>query len=87
MNIILNTEEVNDVTALVTSQVLDHVDLSDDAKEQIRAWRRDRNIGTVDLDELTALVNEAIGNYVDERTTRMMRMSGKVKLSTAERRR
>ena len=87
MNVILNTEEVHDVTALVTAQVLDHVDLSEEAKELIRAWRRDRNVGTVDLDELTSAVNDAIGNYIDERTTRMMRMSGRVKLSTAERRR
>ena len=86
MNVILNTDEVHAVTALVTAQVIDHVGLSDAAIRLIRAWRKDRELETIDLDALTELVNTALGNHIDEHTTRMMRRSGKVKLSTATRR-
>ncbi len=86
MNVILNTDEVHAVTALVTAQVIDHVGLSDAAIRLIRAWRKDRELETIDLDGLTELVNTALGNHIDEHTTRMMRRSGKVKLSTATRR-
>lgn len=86
MNVILNTDEVHAVTALVTAQVIDHVGLSDAAIRLVRAWRKDRELETMDLDALTELVNTALGNHIDEHTTRMMRRSGKVKLSTATRR-
>jgi hypothetical protein len=80
MNVILNTEEAHVVLSLVTSSVLDHTELSDEAKERIRAWRRDNNIGTKDLDGFTERLNEAIGNFIDERTRRMLRQRGKVKV-------
>lgn len=80
MNVILNTEEAHVVLSLVTSSVLDHTALSDEAKERIRAWRRDNNIGTKDLDGFTERLNEAIGNFIDERTRRMLRQRGKVKV-------
>ncbi len=86
MNVILNTDEVHAVAALVTAQVIDHVGLSDAAIRLIRTWRKDRELETIDLDALTELVNTALGNHIDEHTTRMMRRSGKVKLSTATRR-
>jgi hypothetical protein len=86
VNVILNTEEVHAVTALVTSQVLDHVELSAGGRKLIRAWRKDRELETIGLDDLTELVNLALGNHIDEQTTRMMRRAGKIRLSTAERR-
>ena len=86
MNVILTTEEVQVVTALVTAQVLDHVELSSATRKLIRAWRNDHDLETMGLDELAEVVNTALGNHIDERTTRMMRRAGKVKLSTATRR-
>lgn len=81
MNVILNTDEAHVVLTLVTSQVLDHVsELSDGAREGVRAWRRDHNLGTTSLDEFTERLNEAVGNFVDERTRRMMRQRGKLKV-------
>ncbi len=82
MNVILNTEEAHVVLSLVTSSVLDHVDLSDETKEQVREWRRDHGSPSAELDEFTERLNEAIGNYIDERTRRMMRQRGKVKVRT-----
>lgn len=80
MNVVLNTEEAHAVLSLVTSSVLDHVDISEEAKEKVRAWRRDHTIGTVELDGFTERLNEAVGNFIDERTRRMMRQRGKVKV-------
>ncbi len=87
MNVILNIDEVHTVLTLVTSQVLDHVDLSDDAKEAVRSWRHDRALGNADLDEFAAVFNEAIGNHLDDRTTRFLRRRGSLRISAAEERR
>ena len=87
MNVILNTDEVHAVLSLVTAQVLDHVELSDDAKKQIRAWRREHDLSTVGLDEFAVTVNEAIGNFIDERTTRFLRKRGKIRVSASSERR
>jgi hypothetical protein len=81
MNIILNTDEAHAVLALVTANVLDHVELSDGAKKRIRDWRRQRDIDTVGLDEFTVALNDALGNFIDERTTRYVRKRGKVRVS------
>lgn len=86
MNVILNVDEVHTVLTLVTSQVLDHVDLSDEAKEAVRNWRRDHALGGGDLDEFVVVFNEAIGNHLDDRTTRMLRRRGSTRISAAEER-
>lgn len=80
MNVILNTDEAHAVLALVTAQVLDNVELSDAGRKLLRDWRRARDIGTSGLEEFTAELNVAIGNYIDERTTRMMRVRGALKV-------
>ena len=87
MNVILNVDEVHTVLTLVTSQVLDHVELSDEAKEAVRNWRRDHALGGGDLDEFVVVFNEAIGNHLDDRTTRMLRRRGSLRISAAEERR
>ncbi len=86
MNVILNVEEVQAIASLVTSQVLDHVDISPQAREAVRAWRRANDVGSTGLDEYTVVFNEALGNAIDERTTRMLRQRGKQRVS-AERER
>ncbi|RJQ08591.1 MAG: hypothetical protein C4558_07820 [Dehalococcoidia bacterium] len=80
MNVILNTDEAHAVLALVSSQVIDHVELSEAARKAIRDWRRAHDVGTAGLEEFTGALNLAIGNYIDERTTRMMRVRGALKV-------
>lgn len=80
MNVILNTDEAHVILALVTSTVLDHVDLSEETREKIRAWRTARAPGTIPLDEFSEDLNEALGNFIDERTRRMLRQRGRVKV-------
>ena len=82
MNVILNTDEVHALLGIVTSHILDHVELSADGKKQIRGWRSERDAATVGLDEFTVSVNEAIGNFIDERTSRFLRKRGTVRVSS-----
>ena len=84
MNVVLNVEEVHAVISLVTSQVLDHVDVSEETKQAVRQWRRAHDLETTGLDDYAALFNEALGNSIDERTTRMLRRRGKVRISASE---
>jgi hypothetical protein len=80
VNVVLNTEEAHVVMTLATSVVIDHAGLSDAGKQALRDWRKDRNLGSSDLDAFTESLNEAIGNFIDERTRRMMRVRGKLKV-------
>ena len=80
MNVVLNTDEANAVMSLITAQAIDHADLTEAGKKAVREWRRDLAPGTMPLDEFTARLNVALGNFIDERTTRMMRTRGALKV-------
>ncbi len=79
MNVVLNTEEANTVMSLVTGQLIDQAGLTEAGKKAIRDWRRDLTPGMIPLDGFTLRLNVAIGNFIDERTSRMMRTRGQVK--------
>ncbi len=85
MNVVLNSDETHMLLTLISSQVVDHVDLSEESHELVREWRRNHGLGSRELDELTLFVNERLGTYIDERTTRMMRTRGRLKVSEARR--
>ena len=80
MNVILNSDEAHAVLSLVSAQVLDHVELSEAGRKAIRDWRRAHDIGRAGLDDFTESINLAIGNHIDEHTTRMMRIRGAMKV-------
>ena len=86
MNVILNVDEVHAVLTLVTSQVLDHVELSEEARDAIRAWRREHGLGTDGLDDYGAKFNAALGTHIDEQTTRYLRKRGSMRVSAREER-
>jgi hypothetical protein len=76
MQVILETDEAHSVMTLVVSQVIDQVELSDEARAALRRWRSDRGEGTAELAELTVSLNESLGTVLDERTTRLIRRKG-----------
>ncbi len=80
MNVVLNTDEANVVMSLVTAQLIDQAELSEAGKKAVREWRRDLAPGTIPLDEFSERLNVAIGNFIDERTSRMMRTRGQLKV-------
>ena len=84
MNVILTVEEVHAVLARVTGMVVDQAGLSEEGREAVREWRRHRAIGTRELDDFANAFNEALGNQLDERTTRMIRTRGGRYVTEAE---
>ena len=83
MQIILEPEEAWSIVALVVSQVLDQVELSDEGKAAVRRWRSDHNEGSVEIAELTVALNEVLGTTLDDKTTRLIRRKGRY-VSTKE---
>ena len=77
MQVILETDEAWSLMTLIVSQVIDHSGISADGKAAIRRWRSDRALGTVGMDDLALALNEALGNVIDEKTTRMVRRRGR----------
>lgn len=81
MNVILNVDEAHAVLARVTGQVIDQAGLSEAAREAIKQWRQDRDPGMKPLDDFVVGFNEAIGNHIDEATSRRLRMRGGLAVS------
>jgi len=77
MQVILETDEAWALMTLIVSQIIDHAGVSGEGKAAIRRWRIGRALGTVEMDDLALALNEALGNTIDERTTRMIRRRGR----------
>ncbi|MCY3568104.1 MAG: hypothetical protein OXH38_05720 [Chloroflexi bacterium] len=73
MRLILDEEETWSLMALVTAQVLDQVELSDEAVKAIRDWRAGVVEGNAAMEAVANGVNEALGNTIDEELTRQIR--------------
>ncbi len=86
MNVMLNPGEVNVVIGLVTSRLLDSLELSDEAQEAIRVWRSDRGPGTSELDDFADEFNNQLMDYIDESTRRRTMRGGRFERETARER-
>jgi hypothetical protein len=86
MNIILNPNEVATVISLFTAQILDGVDLSEEAKDTIREWRTERTPGRDGLETFADDFNAALMGHIEESTLRRYVRSGRVTRGTAEER-
>src|SRR4029078_4467688 len=76
MQVILETDEAWSIMNLVLFQVLDQVDLLDEAKAVLRRWRTDHNDGTAEMSDLTVTMNAILGTVMDERTEKLIRRAG-----------
>ncbi len=83
MQVILETDEARSLMTVITSYVIDHSGVSQGGKARVRRWRSDRDAGTVEMDDLVVAFNQALGTYLDEKTTRMIRRRGRY-VSTRE---
>ena len=83
MQVVLETDEAWSLMSVIASHVIDNSGISQDGKAKIRRWRSDRGLGTVEMDDLAVAINEALGTYLDEKTTRMVRRRGRY-ISTRE---
>lgn len=73
MRLILDEEETWSLMTLITAQVLDQVELSEEAVKLIRDWRAGVVEGNSAMEEVANGVNEALGNTIDEELTRQIR--------------
>ena len=76
MRLILEADEAWSIMTLVVSQVLDGIELSDDARAAVGRWRTERADGTEVMNRLAEELNEALGNVMDERTRKLIRRKG-----------
>lgn len=83
MQVVLETDEAWSLMSVIVSYVIDHSGVSSDGKSKLRRWRTERELGTVEMDELAVAMNEALGTYIDERTERKVRRRGRY-VSTKE---
>lgn len=86
MNITLNPGEVNAVIGLVTSRLLDSVELSEEGQETVRTWRSDRGPGSSELDEFADRFNDELWDILDESTRRRTMRAGRFERETASER-
>lgn len=86
MNIILNPNEVSTVVSLVTAQILDGVELSEEAQAAIRTWREDRAPGREELEPFTDDFNEALMTHIEASTRRRYVKASRMTRGTAEER-
>lgn len=76
MQVILEKDEAWSLISLITSYIIDNSGVSQDGKQRIRGWRTDHD-GTPKLEELTTAINESLGAYGSEKTTRQIRKKGR----------
>ena len=73
MRLILDEEETWSLMTLITAQVLDQVELTDEAVKAIRDWRAGVVEGNSAMEAVANGVNEALGNTIDDELTRTIR--------------
>ncbi len=61
MQVALDPDEAWSVMALIVSQVLDGVELSDDGRNAIKKWRSDYADGSASMQALAEEMNAALG--------------------------
>ncbi|MEX1195684.1 MAG: hypothetical protein WD904_09015 [Dehalococcoidia bacterium] len=77
MQLRLETDEASSLMTVVTSYVIDHGGVSQDAKQRIRRWRTDHEQGKPAMVELADGINGALGAYVEEKSDRVVRRKGR----------
>jgi len=77
MQVVLDADEAWSLMTLITSYAIDKSGVSQAGKQKIRKWRTDRAEGTAAMVALSDSVNEALGAYVDEKTTRSVKRKGR----------
>lgn len=86
MNVTLNPGEVNAVIGLVTSRLLDSIELSEEAREAVRTWRSERGPGSSRLDDFADRFNDELWDHIDGSTRRRTMRAGRFERETARER-
>jgi hypothetical protein len=73
MHVILDEQEAWSFMSLVTSLVIDQVELSDDGVEAVREWRTKLSEGSPEMSVFVEGLNEALGSKIDDELRKQIR--------------
>lgn len=77
MIVLFEEPEAWSLMMLVSAVAIDNAELSDEAKEKIRAWRSERDEKSPQLKDLTEEINVALNGHIDAKFIRRVKSRGK----------
>ncbi|MCA9825205.1 MAG: hypothetical protein KC482_05935 [Dehalococcoidia bacterium] len=77
MIVLFEEPEAWSLMMLVSAVAIDNADLSDEARDQIRAWRSQRNESSPELKDLAEDINVALNSHIDSKFIRRVKSRGK----------
>ena len=77
MIVLFEEPEAWSLMMLVSAVAIDNADLSEEAKDQIRAWRSQRNEASPELKDLAEDINVALNSHIDSKFIRRVKSRGK----------
>ena len=77
MIVLFEEPETWSLMMLVSAVAIDNAELSDEAKDQIRAWRSQRNEASPELKDLAEDINVALNSHIDSKFIRRVKSRGK----------
>jgi hypothetical protein len=77
MQVVLDADECWSLMTLISSYAIDKSGVSQAGKQAIRKWRTDRAEGTPKMAALADSVTEALGGYIEAKTTRSVKRKGR----------
>ncbi len=77
MIVLFEEPEAWSLMMLVSAVAIDNADLSDEAKDKIRAWRSQRNEASPELKDLAEDLNVALNSHIDSKFIRRVKSRGK----------
>jgi hypothetical protein len=77
MIVLFEEPEAWSLMMLVSAVAIDNAELSEEAKDQIRAWRTQRNEGSPELKDLAEDINVALNSHIDSKFIRRVKSRGK----------
>ena len=77
MIVLFEDPEAWSLMMLVSAVAIDNADLSDEARDQIRAWRSQRNESSPELKDLAEDINVALNSHIDSKFIRRVKSRGK----------
>ena len=77
MIVLFEEPEAWSLMMLVSAIAIDNAELSDEAKDKIRAWRSQRSEGSPELKDLAEDINVALNSHIDSKFIRRVKSRGK----------
>lgn len=77
MQIVIERDEAWSLMSVITSYIIDNGGLSTDGKAAVRQWRTEHDKDSTGTADLTVAMNETLGTYIETRTNRTIRRTGR----------